>query len=267
MIRGTREEVFETLRNQVRLSHLQKFQVKKGDGGNDYIFKSEESEDPESALTRMEILLQRETGKFSLVGRTNDVMKASNGGFTVDFYLSADEKPAVAGVAQLATVGMVSVEELDRRLAEAQEQWRREQELERLKEKAAEQEKEIAELKKPINEVIRKLSPLVEPAVGLLARRMMPAAPAPATIGRLESEPSETVPVEPYETMPPAEPEMTSEDEDELLAVYAKFKEVDPDCLTLLKAVAKIGISQQPIMGLPYENVKSMIINQANTIE
>ena len=82
----------------------------------------------------------------------------------------------------------------------------------------AEQEKEIAELKKPINEVIRKLSPLVEPAVGLLARRMMPTAPAPATIGRLESEPSETVPVEPYETMPPAEPEMTSEDEDELLA-------------------------------------------------
>lgn len=264
MIRGTREEVFETLRNQVRLSHLQKFQVKKGDGGNDYIFKSEESEDPESALTRMEILLQRETGKFSLVGRTNDVMKASNGGFTVDFYLSADEKPSVAGVAQQqATVGMVSVEELDRRLAEAQEQWRREQELERLKEKAAEQEKEIAELKKPINEVIRKLSPLVEPAVGLLARRMMPAASAPATIGRLESEPSETVPVEPYETMPPAEPEMTSEDEDELLALYAQWKEKDADCLEVLRAICKIGISGQPIMGMPYETVKNMIINAA----
>ena len=129
-----------------------------------------------------------------------------------------------------------------------------------------EQKKEIDELRKPINEVIRKLSPLVEPAVGLLARKMMPAAPATASIGRLETQEAEQVPVEPYETMPAPEPEMTSEDEDELLAVYAKFKEVDPDCLTLLKAVAKIGISQQPIMGLPYENVKQMIINQANTI-
>lgn len=268
MVRGDKDEVISTLVDYIRDGNFQTFSVRKdGQDANNFIFQQREDEDREMAINRLEKTLSKQEGRFVLEGRTPEKANQTKGGHKIDFILPPHDAK-VSGVSQQQpTVGMVTMDELERRLNEAHEAWVREQEVKDLRAKTEEQEKEIAELKKPINEVIRKLSPLLEPAVGLLARKMMPTAPATASIGRLETQEAEQVPVEPYETMPAPEPEMTSEDEDELLAVYAKFKEIDPDCLTLLKAVAKIGISQQPIMGLPYENVKQMIINQANTIE
>ena len=215
------------------------------------------------AINRLEKTLSKQEGRFVLEGRTPEKANQTKGGHKIDFILPPHDAK-VSGVAQQQpTVGMVTMDELERRLNEAHETWVREQEVKDLRAKMEEQKKEIDELRKPINEVIRKLSPLVEPAVGLLARKMMPAAPATASIGRLDAQEAEQVPVEPYETMPAPEPEMTSEDEDELLALYAQWKEKDADCLEVLRAICKIGISGQPIMGMPYETVKNMIINAA----
>lgn len=264
MVRGDKDEVISTLVDYIRDGNFQTFSVRKdGQDANNFIFQQREDEDREMAINRLEKTLSKQEGRFVLEGRTPEKANQTKGGHKIDFILPPHDTK-VSGVAQQQpTVGMVTMDELERRLNEAHETWVREQEVKDLKAKMEEQEKEIAELKKPINEVIRKLSPLVEPAVGLLARKMMPAAPATASIGRLETQEAEQVPVEPYETMPAPEPEMTSEDEDELLALYAQWKEKDADCLEVLRAICKIGISGQPIMGMPYETVKNMIINAA----
>ena len=264
MVRGDKDEVISTLVDYIRDGNFQTFSVRKdGQDANNFIFQQREDEDREMAINRLEKTLSKQEGRFVLEGRTPEKANQTKGGHKIDFILPPHDAK-VSGVAQQQpTVGMVTMDELERRLNEAHETWVREQEVKDLRAKMEEQEKEIAELKKPINEVIRKLSPLVEPAVGLLARKMMPAAPATASIGRLETQEAEQVPVEPYETMPAPEPEMTSEDEDELLALYAQWKEKDADCLEVLRAICKIGISGQPIMGMPYETVKNMIINAA----
>lgn len=264
MVRGDKDEVISTLVDYIRDGNFQTFSVRKdGQDANNFIFQQREDEDREMAINRLEKTLSKQEGRFVLEGRTPEKANQTKGGHKIDFILPPHDAK-VSGVAQQQpTVGMVTMDELERRLNEAHETWVREQEVKDLREKMEEQKKEIEELRKPINEVIRKLSPLVEPAVGLLARKMMPAAPATASIGRLETQEPEQVPVEPYETMPAPEPEMTSEDEDELLALYAQWKEKDADCLEVLRAICKIGISGQPIMGMPYETVKNMIINAA----
>ena len=264
MVRGDKDEVISTLVDYIRDGNFQTFSVRKdGQDANNFIFQQREDEDREMAINRLEKTLSKQEGRFVLEGRTPEKANQTKGGHKIDFILPPHDAK-VSGVAQQQpTVGMVTMDELERRLNEAHETWVREQEVKELRAKMEEQKKEIDELRKPINEVIRKLSPLVEPAVGLLARKMMPAAPATASIGRLETQEAEQVPVEPYETMPAPEPEMTSEDEDELLALYAQWKEKDADCLEVLRAICKIGISGQPIMGMPYETVKNMIINAA----
>jgi hypothetical protein len=266
------------LSNFIRNAGLVSWQIRKGEGmksegNNNYIFYTNPQLKQEDNIEEMERQLSLLSGhRFYIEGLDEAHAKGTNGKICETFSLGDDDTaaPGVNGVTTpAANVGMVTVDELNKRLEEEREKWRRDMEFEKLKEELKEANEEIKELKKPGQEIIRRLSPLVEPAVGILMSKFA-HTPQPVAIGRLEDAAPQTIPVDNNNAQgeqPAAqEPEMTTEDEDKVLELYNNWKAVDPNCIELLEAIAKIGISQTPIMGFPYDKIKEMIINQAKSI-
>lgn len=246
----------------IRLNKLTKWVVRDGNGQNDYVFKSGDADQETNIKLMLDVLDGISSGRLIISGTPNENNKT--GWYTQSFSVGV-EQPASTHPSYPA-VGMITSDEVDRRIAEAREQWNREQEMERLREELKDAKEEINSLRTPINDVVRRLAPIVQPAVGAILQRLggapVQAATTPANIGVLDKQP-ETVNPEEAEAVNPEE-EYTSPEEDEVLSLFAEWKKADPDCLSLYKAIATIGIKQCPVMNMDYATVKQMIINFAN---
>ncbi len=240
----------------IRLNKLTKWVVRDGNGQNDFVFKSGDADQETNINLMLEVLDGISSGRLTISGTPNENNKT--GWYTQTFSVGVDKPTSTPST--FPTIGMVTTDELERRLTEERAKWTQEQELARLKEALDEAKSEIEELRRPLNDVVRRLAPIVQPAVGAIMQRFAgQAVQAPAAIGTLDTEEAQE------ETTPqPEEEEYTSPEEDEVLALFAEWKKADPDCLSLYKAIATIGIKQCPVMNMDYATVKQMIINFAN---
>lgn len=251
-----------------------------------FIFKSDDNLTQEQNISKMvECFMDGQIAgrKLLLDGRNIEGQNSATGRFNQIF--STEEEEDKIGKPQMQTqqteqqkpqIGVVTMDELEKRLAEERKKWETEEKLKRLEAEIEELKEENNELHKPMQEMIRRVSPLAEPFIGALISRF--AGPQqPVAIGRLEQQHNENKIVSDNrvgvvdsedndKNVAVEDNQQCTEEEEELLSLYDEFKKIDADCMELLRAIIKIGISQQPIMNFPYQTIKNMIIEQAKNL-
>lgn len=288
MIVGGIEAVANFLRNNCCNSWtIQDLNVSSEAGEkNCYVFKSDKELTPEQNIQQMLANFADGTilGKKFLLKANQVGNQATGSGALSQIFAVGEEymqtpypKQTQQQTQPQPQIGVVTTDELERRLAEERNKWEQEQEMKRLREELAEAKAENKKLADPLHRVVGRLEPLVAPLVGALINKVSGGAmlQQPTAIGKLDtSKPivgnvEETEEEENVDDIPTEESEnaeVCSDEEEQLLRLYDEFKKVDANCYELLEAIIKIGISQQPIMGLPYDSVKQMIINQSKQI-
>jgi hypothetical protein len=237
--------------NFIRKRQFDSWTIKSGKGQNDYVFKSNDDLDIESNLRMMEDQLDDLTdGKYYILGGNG----RSSSGLQSECFVISDEHRSASPVSIGIPEGYISQSEMEARLEKFKEDWFKEQELKALKERVKELEAELKENESPVNKFLKNLEPVAAPLIGSLVGKLTGQS-VPVGVQGLDN-PNNNVEQPTEEVM-----EQLTEEEEKILKLCDEWRAVDPDFYSLMKKIAELAISGLPIMGMPYAQVKQMIIN------
>lgn len=227
----------------IRLNKVEVFTVSLAkDNGKTYVFKSEDDEGIENAITRFRNVMElSQGGKYYFEGKNNKF--AARGNFAEEFANLPQNAPTQAqNTPGLQAIGAVPADEVEQRIKKAIEDYEIKKELEELRATRAELEKQTRELDNTWNRILQRSEPYVGMILSHLVGKVMPTT----QVGVAGLEPTqEHIQAEDNNT------EITyTPMEERIQKALEKWSAADADFIVLLEKIATMASEKDPMYNM-----------------
>jgi len=213
-------------------NNLDYWKVQLKDAENSNVFESDET-DFASNVKRFREVMELSTGSRFFI-RAKSKKGVNRGNFYEEFRNLETSSPAVSGTQQPIQTGLTETQ-VQEKINEALRNERNAIKMERLEAENNELKKDIKDLQTPMNRMLTKVEPYIGTIIASVAGKIFPqSAPiAMAGIERIDDEQSSGV----------EDAENMENDAERLQAALTKWRNADPDFISLIEAVAELAAS------------------------
>lgn len=237
---------------------------------NNYIFKSNDEASVKDEQARMiHVLSLSSNPNLFIFGKKKG---ASNSANYCEMF-SNNNTTVFSETSPTSAIGMVNQDTINTMVANAVERermsWER-KELDREREEVRAMRKEYEDqTASVVGLLIKKAAPIIQSVMGIAPQVAIGSVEneiSAEPIKARRAEPTEDVEQETEEVIEVSEDVFTDEESDELFAIVERWKNIDPEYITVIRRIVEFAESGEPIsvagglVKLNYEQIKGMIL-------